>query len=174
MAEAPRPPRIYVDTCVYIDLLTRNAEPHAQTGEPRWTSAKSLFDAVNDDRVILAASALVEAEVQCFGAVRDGSEPVLAQVRGWFTADGTHWADVDRFLARDAARLARRWYPSRADKTKKLGGTDALHLAAAVRLGCDYLMTHDGGFPIGQAVEGVSVMRPAEVWPRHLFDDADV
>ena len=29
---------------------------------------------------------------------------------------------------------------------------DAQHIAAAVRIGCVYLMTHDGGFPIGQKV----------------------
>ncbi len=163
--------RIYVDTCVYLDLLTANTEPHADTGEPRWKSAKALFDAVNDGRVILAASALIEAEVQCVGAVRDGTEPVLTQVRGWFTAEATEWTDVDRFLAREAAKLARVWHPQRADKGKRLGGADATHLAAAIRLGCDYLMTTDGGFPLGQEVNGVRVVRPTEVWPKHLLDD---
>jgi len=170
MADARPPVRIYVDTCVYLDLLTGNKEPHTETSEPRWKSAKALFDAVNDDRVILGASALIEAEVQCVAAVRDGTQPILEQVRGWFTAEATLWTDVDRFLAREAVRLARAWHPSRADQAKKLGGADATHLAAAVRLRCDYLMTNDGGFPIGQEVEGVKVMRPSEVWPKHLFD----
>lgn len=165
------PPRIYVDTCVYLDLLTRNETPHTDTGEPRWRSAKALFDAVNDDRVILAASALIETEVQCVGAVRDGTDAVLDLVRGWFTAEATLWTDIDRFLARDAARLARIWHAERADRRKKLGGADAAHLAAAVRLQCDYLMTNDGGFPIGHDVEGVTVARPSEVWPRHLLDE---
>lgn len=165
------PVRIYVDTCVYLDLLTANKELHAETQEQRWKSAKALFDAVNDDRVVLGASALIEAEVQCVGAVRDGSEPILDQVRGWFTAESTQWTDVDRFLARDAAKLARECHPHRADSSKKLGGADATHLAAAIRLRCDYLMTHDGGFPIGQEVGGVKVLRPKEVWPKHLLDD---
>ena len=132
------PVRVYVDTCIYLDLLTKNTTPHADTGEPRWRSAKALFDAVNDDRVVLAASALIEAEVMCVGAVRDGTERILEQVRGWFTAEATQWTDVDRFLARQAAQLARDWNRERADKTKKLGGADATHLAAAVRLECDY------------------------------------
>lgn len=165
------PPRIYVDTCVYLDLLTKNEEAHPDTGIPRWVSAKALFDAVNDDRVTLAASALIEAEVQCVGAVRDGTGPILEMVRGWFTAEATQWTDVDRFLATEAARLARAWHSSRADTRKRLGGADATHLAAAVRLGCDYLMTHDGGFPLGQDVEGVKVGRPTQVWQRHLLDD---
>jgi predicted nucleic acid-binding protein len=164
--------RVYVDTCVYIDLLTKNGDVHPDSQEPRWRVAKALFDAVNDDRVTLASSALIEAELRCFGAVRDGSQEVHDQVAGWFRAESTLWTDVDSFLARDAARLAREWYPRRADKTKKMGGPDAVHLAGAVRLRCDYLMTHDGGFPIGHEVEGVKVIRPAIVWPTHLFDEA--
>jgi len=166
-------PRVYADTCVYLDLLTKNGEPHGDTSKPRWESAKSLFDAVNDNRVVLASSALVEAEVQCVAAVRDGTKPVLDQVRGWFTAEGTLWTDVDRFLARDAVRLARAWHSKRADAKKRLGGADATHLAAAVRLKCDYLMTHDGGYPIGHEVEGIKVLRPVDVWPKHLLDGLD-
>lgn len=162
--------RVYIDTCVYLDLLTLNSAAHKETDEPRWKVAKALFDAVNDDRVRLAASALVEAEVGCAGAVRDGSQPIIDQVRGWFTAESTDWTDIDRFLARDAIRLARVWHPHRAAKDKRLGGADATHLAAAVRLRCDYLMTHDEGFPLGKKVEGVAVVRPAEVWPLQLLD----
>lgn len=53
--------------------------------------------------------------------------------------------------------------------TKKMGAADALHLAAAVRLGCDFLMTHDGGFPHGHAVHGVQVIRPQIVWQETLW-----
>lgn len=166
----PSVPRIYVDTCVYLDLVTHEMTPHADTGEPRWKSAKALFDAVNDDRVVLAASALIEAEVQCVPAVRSGTQEAMDQIRGWFTAEATQWTDVDRFLAREAARLASQWHDKRADPGKRLGGADATHLAAAVRLDCDYLMTTDGGFPIGHEVEGVIVQSPAVVWPEHLLD----
>lgn len=166
--------RIYVDTCVYLDLLTMNPTAHKETQEPRWKVAKALFDAVNDDRVRLAASSLIDAEVCCAGTVRNGSQSILDQVRGWFTAEGTDWTDVDRFLARDAMRLARLWHPHRADKGKRLGGADATHLAAAVRLRCDYLMTHDEAFPLGEKVDGVQVIRPTEVWPRHLLDGLNV
>lgn len=166
----PVSPRIYVDTCVYLDLVTKELTPHPATGEPRWKSAKALFDAVNDDRVVLAASALIEAEVLCVPAVRDRAQEAVDQIRGWFTAEATLWTDVDRFLSREAVRLASQWHGERADTSKRLGGADATHLAAAVRLGCDYLMTTDGGFPIGHEVEGVKVQRPEVVWPEHLLD----
>lgn len=103
----PKPPMVYIDTCVYFDLLTKNGTAHKETNEPRWRVAKALFDAVNDDRVTLAASSLIDAEVSCTGAVRDGAQSVVQQVRGWFTARATEWTDVDRLLARDAARLAK-------------------------------------------------------------------
>lgn len=169
-----KPVTIYVDTSVYIDLLTRNTDAHKDTGEPRWQVAKALFDAVNDDRVTLATSSLIDAEVSCAGAVRDGGPAVVAQVRGWFTAASTEWTDVDRFLARDAGQLAKAWHAKRANTKKRLGGADAIHLAAAVRLGCDYLMTHDEGFPLGHTVSEVQVMRPTIVWPEHLLDSLGI
>ena len=168
------PVLIYVDTCVYLDLLTRNTTLHKDTGEARWQSARALLDAVNDDRVALAASALIEAEVNCAGAVRDGAQAILDQVRGWFTAESTRWTDVDRFLAREAAEIALQWHPHRAEKGKRLGGADATHIAAAVRLGCAYLMTHDEGFPLGHNVKGVEIMRPRVVWIPTLLDQLDV
>jgi predicted nucleic acid-binding protein len=168
-----KPPIIYVDTCVYIDLLTHNETPHPELGEPRWKIAKKLFDAVNNDRITLAASALVEVEVCGLGPVRDGAEKVIEMVRGWFDANATLWTDVDRPLARDSAGLAREWHSKRANNTKQLRGPDATHLAAALRLGCDYLMTHDEGFPLGQTVKSVKVQRPTQVWTPDLFDTVD-
>lgn len=167
------PIRIYVDTNVYFDLLAKETKLDKETNEPRWKIAKKLFDAVNDDRVVLGASALIEAEVGCLGKVRNGDAEVLAQVREWFRAPATEWTDIDRFLARDATRLSKEWHDRREAKNGKLGGADATHLAAAIRLKCDYLMTQDEGFPIGHTVEGVKVMRPAVVWVEHLMDVAD-
>jgi predicted nucleic acid-binding protein len=168
-AKLDPPPLIYVDTSVYIDLITKEATPHPTTGEPRWKSAKALLGAVNDGRVTLAASALVDAEIGCFGLVRDGGEEIHKQVRGWLDHPQTKYLEIDRFLARDATRLATTWHSSSA-KDKKLGGADALHLAAAIRLGSGYLMTQDGGFPIGQTVEGVHVTLPEQVWQATLLD----
>lgn len=163
-------PVIYVDACVYLDLLTENATTHKDTGAPRWQSAKGLLDAINDDRVTLAASSLIEAEITCAAAYRDGTDEVVQQVRGWFTAPATMWTDVDRFLAREAGQLAKEWHQHRTNRERKLSGADAIHLAAAIRLGCDFLMTHNEGYPLGRTVRGVEVTRPTVVWPEHLLD----
>lgn len=162
--------RIYADTCVYLDLIVKNLVPHPDTQEPRWVAAKALFDAVNDNRVVLAASALTDAELRCVAAIKDHSGRVMAQVQGWLAAEDTQWVDLDRTLAREAERLTKEWHVRRADPAKRLRTADAIHLAAAARLKCDYLMTHDDGFPIGHEVEGVRVVRPMRLWEKTLFD----
>ena len=164
------PPLVYADANVYVDLITEEKTPHAVTGEERWKSAKELFDAVNQDRVRLAASALIEAEVCCNGSARANDQRVRDLLKGWFTASATVWTDVDRFLAREAAELSRNHASKREDKGRSFGGADATHMAAAIRLGCNYLVTHDGGFPIGHTIEGVEVIRPHQVWEPDLFD----
>jgi predicted nucleic acid-binding protein len=168
----PPAPLIFVDTDIYIDLITKSSDLHRDTGQERWRSAKELFDAINADRARLASSALIEAEVLCNGESRRDSERVRGLLRGWFNAPSTVWTDVDRFLARDAAKLAERYAHLRDDSgSKGLRGADATHLAAAIRLGCGYLMTHDRGFPIGHTIDGVQVIRPQAVWPLSLLDE---
>lgn len=164
------PPVIYVDTCVYLDLLTQEPTPHPVTAETRWQGAKSLLDAVKDGRVVLGTSALVEAELGCFTALHKDGQVLLEEVRGWLDAPGARYSDVDRVVARDAARLQKAWRQYAAPG-KKMSAADAVHLASAVRLGCDHLMTHDEGFPLGQTVDGVKVGRPETVWQPSLFTD---
>lgn len=161
-------PLVYVDSCVYLDLVMRNKDLHKETGEERWRSARTVFDAVNEDDVRLAASSLVEAEVCCNGATRKGTQKVRDQLSGWFTARSTAWIEIDRYLAREAVRLIDLWR-GQGEEGKKMSPADALHLAAALHLKADYLMTQDGGFPIGKQVEGVLVTRPKVVWQESLL-----
>ncbi len=170
----PHVPVIYVDSDVYLDLIMRSKDEHADTGEERWKSAKELFDAINANQVRLAASALVEAEVLCNGETRRRSDDVRSRIRGWFNAASTLWTDVDRFLARDAAALAEKYSHLRDDMGTKMRAADATHLAAAIRLHADYLMTHDRGFPLGITIDGVEVTRPRVVWTQSLFDEEEI
>lgn len=163
-------PTVYVDSCVYIDLITKNKDTHADTGEARWKSAQALFDAVNENDIILASSSLVEAEVGCNGEARKDKQHIRDLLSGWFTARSTEWVEIDRYLAREAIRLTNTWQ-GKGDG-KKMSAADALHLAAAIRLDADYFMTHDKGFPIGQNVEGVQVVRPDVVWQESLLKQA--
>jgi predicted nucleic acid-binding protein len=173
--ERPRPTLVYADTCIYLDLITRNEDPHKDTGEPRWKVARRLFEAVGDGRVRLVASPLIEAEVLCNGgtqARRERSEQIADRLRTWFTSPKTLWVDIDRFIAREAARLSRD-YGHLREGPRRFSAADAMHLAAAIRANCDYLLTHDNGYPTKQVIEGVHVQRPAVVWAETLFEVFD-
>ena len=164
-------PLVYVDSCVYLDLVTRNNDLHTDTGEERWRSAKTVFDAINENEVRLGSSSLVEAEVCCNGKARKDSQRIANLLSGWFTARSTEWVEIDRYLAREAVRLTNTWQ-GKGEGDKRLSAADVLHLAAAVRLGADFFMTHDGGFPIGHRVDGMLVTRPDIVWQESLLKHA--
>lgn len=162
-------PLIYVDSCVYIDQITDRQTPHAETDEPRSVSANQLFAAVKSGQVRLGASALIEAEVGCNGETNLTADDIRAKIDAWLSARSTELIEVDRYLARRAIDLLAEWRPK---CEKRMGSGDAMHLAAAVELGCDYVFTHDTGFPIGHTVEGTAVQRPSEVWPPFLDFDS--
>jgi predicted nucleic acid-binding protein len=164
----PRP-LVYLDSCVYLDLVTRNRVAHKDTGDERWRAAKQVLDAVNSDRVRLAASPLVEAEVCCNGETRRRSQRVRDLVEGWFTARSTVWTEIDRFLAREAVEVMNS-HRHEGVGDARMKTADALHLAAAVRLNCDFLMTHDEGYPHGYSISGVNVLRPQIVWQPDLWE----
>src|SRR5690349_11415594 len=133
----PKPssaPLVYTDSDVYLDLVTRNPDLHVDTGEPRWRSARTHFQAVNDGDIRLASSSLIEAEVCCNGESRRDTERIRELLDGWFTSPSTIWIEIDRFLAREAVRLLDEWQGTGVPG-KKMSAADALHLAAAVTLG---------------------------------------
>lgn len=162
------PPLIYVDSCVYLDLITRNKQPHLETGQERGKAAYALFRAVDEGRVRLAASSLVQAEVGVNGKSHKNSEQIRQRLATWWMDPQTIWREVDRYLAREAIRLSITWQSKGINGN--MSGADAVHLAAAIDLKCDYLFTYDHGFPHGHKVEGVQVMRPEPVWPETLLD----
>lgn len=163
-AQVPaKPPIVFVDSDVIMDWLHNRPDAHADTGEPRNKSAQALIGAVLDMRVVLATSTLIEAEVSCNGFTRAIDKEAKRRLGEFFDAPDTLRVEVDRFLTRKAISLA---------EVHGLRGADALHLAAAIRVGSEYLMTHDAAFPLGKTVEGVEVTRPRIVWPESLFDEA--
>ncbi len=166
-------PLVYVDACVYLDLIMRNETLDA-FNQPRWKSAYSVFEAASNRQIRLAASPLLEAEVLCNGAARVDKDRVQRLLQGWFHADSTAWMEIDRFLVRDAVKIIDKYSTLRFNKAKKMGSADALHLAAAVRMKCDYFFSHDGGFPLEQSVSEVQVRTPQIVWQPTLFDSANI
>lgn len=170
----PDTPLIYLDACIYLDLITRNNQLQVGTERPRWKSAKIVFDALAADQVKLAASALLEAEVLCNGETRarsERSEQVRNQLHSWFVSHRTHWVDIDRFLTQQAIALRQEYGHLRQEGERPFSAADALHLAAAVRLKCDYFMSQDDSFPYDQTIDKTRIIRPDFVWQPGLFDD---
>ncbi|MEU9884852.1 PIN domain-containing protein [Sphaerisporangium sp. NPDC051017] len=167
----PEGPLLYVDSDVYLDLVTRNEVLNKATKVARWESARVVFEAVAAGHARLAASPLIEAEVMVNGATLErskSSKRVAELLATWFASPRTLWVDIDRFLVRDAVRLREEYGKSHVGP-KPFKSADALHLAAALRARAHYFMTHDEGFPIGTVIDGVEVIRPAVVWQETLF-----
>ena len=163
-------PLIYLDSDVYLDLVTRNEELDKSSGCPRWQSAKVVFEGIQAGHARMVLSPLIEAEVLVNGKTQDRtsrSPRVADMLRSWFGSPNTLWVDIDRFLVGEAVRL-RQEYGKHHVGSKPFRSADALHLAAALRARCDYFMTHDQGFPIGMTVEGMEVSRPDIVWQETL------
>lgn len=153
MPSPPPVPRIYLDTSGWLLSIT-GQEGHEVTD--------AVLIAAAEGRVELVASWLVRAEVQ--SAADEGvSDDVRAALLALLENEGVVWVGVDRFIAQDAVSLS-------SSLARRLAGADAVHLATAVRYGCDYLMALDGKFPFGEQVKGVKVMKPGVVWEQHLLD----
>ena len=156
--------RVYADSCIYLSLIKRDKDPVAD-GTPRWRVAKSLFSAAERGDVVILASSLVQAEVLGNGEVRTKPVDSSAQtvVAGWFLADYIEWCDLDRVISRRVGELS---------STYGLRGADAVHLATAIRLRANVLLSNDNGYSgcHGQTIEGVQVMKPAVVWQETLED----
>ena len=163
-------PLIYVDSSVYLDLIMKNDEPSPGSASPRGHDAFVLFKAIEAGLARLASSPLIEAEVMCNGQTDQAKERIRVLLKTWFQSPNTVWTDIDRTLSRAADELMKK-HRNDALPGKKMGPADALHLAAAVRLKCDSLMTQDGGFPIGHTVDVVRVSYPEVVWQASLLED---
>lgn len=157
MAAKGHPPLVFVDSCVYLDLVVGRTDLCPSTGRKRSDLARDLFDLVDGGKIRLASSSLIQAEVLHNGDTRKQGELVKKRLLGWFRSPATAWTDVDRLLAEEAVSAGVKYGPLRYDKKKRLGSADAIHLASGERLKCSYFLTQDTGMPIGQTINGMSV-----------------
>lgn len=150
---------------MYLSVIKRDGD--LIDGRPRWHLARSLFRAAERSDVMIIASNLIQAEVTGHGDVRNAnpSSRTADLVHDWFRADWIEWCDLDRVIARKVAALSRDF---------RLRGADAVHLASAIRLNADYLMSNDKGFSHAQnkSVEGVQIVTPKILWQETLDDSA--
>lgn len=146
--------RVYIDSPLIFNVVKRE--------RGLWADSLKVLLAGERGDIQLLSSTLLLAEVCGF---RGDVEPAKRDdVLDRFLGEHVEWIEVDHFVIRGARKLA---------DTCRLRGLDATHLASAVRLNAQYLMTRDEKFPIGRAIHGVKVMRPEPVWNETL-EDLDV
>lgn len=137
---------LYLDADVYLGLIK---------GEPgRVDIARSLLGDTQAGRFVVMASTLIYAKVCGHGDVRAPQDfkAVDEKISAFFEHGFIRWIEVDLVLAREARRYSRDY---------GLRGSDAIHLASAVRGPCDVLMTwNKNDFPIGETVDGVEIREP--------------
>jgi hypothetical protein len=159
VASSPRR-KVAIDACCF--LLTITGQPGAQ-------ECARLLDAVWDDRLDLVESPAILVEVLPRHDSDDGSgkrQLVLAQLE----SSHVQFIDLSTTIARKAAEISV-GYP----KVKNL---DAIHLATAIIGEADlFVTTNSTQFPMGECLDGVLVVTPAEALSRleglqmSLFDD---
>lgn len=120
--------RRYWDSSCFLALL--NDEEDA-------SACEHILEEAKRGRTELCVSAQVQIEV-----VRPKGSPtplpmaLREKVRSFFESDYIKWRMIDHKIADDAQRLC--W-------EHPIHPRDAIHLAAAIDLNCDFLETSDGG-----------------------------
>lgn len=139
--------RPYVDSSVYIAaILGEEAEPGKSS------ISAQVLELARTGAFPVLASTFVFAEV-----IKDRRQPELDSeqeelIDSYLRQECITWVEVDLPLAEKARSIARQ---------HGLKPGDAIHLASAIRSGCDQLLSwNDGDFTPGLEVEGVSLHRP--------------
>lgn len=127
--------RWYLDTSAALKLVVEEAESAA------------LAEAVDAAQPDLVACWLLDTEMRRFAQ----REPALTQASVTEFLDGVSLYDAPASLFREAGLL-----PGAA-----LRSLYALHLAAAVRIGVDHLVTYDARMADSARAVGLSVLAPA-------------
>jgi predicted nucleic acid-binding protein len=148
-------PVVYADACVFLEVL--------QQTNPKWRDSFKVLLAAERGDISLVASRLLAVEIGRFRG--DASQSQVDQlVLQYLECVGTEWAEVDLLISRDARALS--W------QYGLKSGADSVHLATAVRMGADYFMSRNGGFPYGRLVGSTQVIEPGVVWAATLDDVA--
>lgn len=148
MPQGSRPlySRPYLDATTWIDFL---AGPYSASSTPERASiASEIFEAAEEGRIQIVASAVIAVEVLKDAEVED---PDLADIPRFFRRSSFVWVNLDLPRAEQARLLARKF---------GLKVRDAIHLAAAIQGGADVLLTSNTRDLTPGNYEGMPVREP--------------
>jgi len=157
MAETFRKP--YLDSNIYIATIKgpKTEDPH------KVATSAAILDLAENGSFQIYASTFVEAEV-----IKAPGEPeplTLDQERviaEYLDREFIVWIEVDRLIAQKARQLARQF---------GMKPPDAVHVATAIRAGCDQFLTWDDKLhKDGRQVESVYLCEPHTTgWQTNLL-----
>lgn len=131
----PAKPRVYIDSCCFIELALQSIGKHKTDRDDDLWHLKALFDAALDDKIELLTSTLSIAE--CSHAGGDVSEDVKTLFKRLLTSGRFVFLVQDSVLVAERARNLR-WAHSLSFR-----GADAIHIASAMEMKCDEFLTWD-------------------------------
>ena len=129
---SPLRPR-YLDASVFVAFLNEETIPTAD-GTPRVEVARRILEQADAGSYRIVTSVLSIAEVRLFPGATAAPPPGGT---GVFGLPNVHTVNVDREIALMARQLGVEY---------SLKPPDAIHLATAIRYGCDELLVWDDAF----------------------------
>lgn len=128
-------PRVYMDSCCYIELALQSIGRHDSGREDDLWHLKELLNAAFDGEIESLTATLSIAE--CAHAKGDISDDVKTLFKKFLTSGRYVLLIQDSVLVAERARNLR-WVHGLA-----LSGADAIHIASALELKCDEFLTWD-------------------------------
>jgi predicted nucleic acid-binding protein len=138
-------PKIYIDSCAFIDMakvhakmltgLSKNEETDRQSNV--WFCQK-LIEAANDGKIELYTSAITVAE--CTG-VGEGQPSPNDEVQRFYTELLTSGRPIN--LIQPTQTIINEARDLKWKRQINAAGMDAIHIASAIRLGCCEFLTSD-------------------------------
>jgi predicted nucleic acid-binding protein len=146
--------RIYWDSCVFIDRISRKPEKLAILEE--------LTDNAHDGKIVIVASTLCIAETYKIGESGDSWTVQQGLINAFFQNPWIELHQVDSFIAEDAQEIA---------YLHKLKPPDAIHIATALRARVDLFHTYDGSkshspLRYDRQIKGLPIIIPRPIDPQ--------
>lgn len=155
----PAPKSLFVDSSVYIKVLL------GEKPQDRLDASVAALRRVSDRACRTWGNYLIYAEVFGRGEARQPrSTAVTEQVDRWFRQGLLYMAEVDSRIAEHARVVA---------AEHRLRGADAIHLATALLVGCDFFFTWDEDFPVGERIDGRLQVSHPFAWGQGQLGDVN-
>lgn len=138
--------RPYIDACAWVGWISREV----REGIDRWRVLEHILRHARNGLYKISISAAMLAEVHKVNGAATLSDEQSNQILAYFEGEHIQIIDVDRWIGEEAHKLCRQY---------SLKPFDAIHIASALRAGCDYFLTWDDKV-LKCSVSGIIIEQP--------------